>query len=144
MKKGNIGRLGAHFSVSGGLFRSVEEAVSVKATTMQIFTANQRQWRHKPLEKGAVMAFREACEKAALDLVMSHGSYLMNLASPEKEKLEKSQVALREEILRCKALGLFEGTSDFVCKTGPILEGAYWVFLPVVHLKILDHHEHQI
>ena len=41
MQKGNISRLGAHFSVSGGLFRSVEEAVSVKATTMQIFTANQ-------------------------------------------------------------------------------------------------------
>ncbi len=37
-----------------------------------------------------------------------------------------------------------KGASDFVRKTGPISEGGYWVFLPVVHLKILDDDEDRV
>ena len=37
--------LGAHISIAGGLFNAFLRAKEIHATTMQIFTANQRQWK---------------------------------------------------------------------------------------------------
>ncbi|RQD77183.1 MAG: deoxyribonuclease IV, partial [Desulfonatronospira sp. MSAO_Bac3] len=36
--------LGAHCSVSGGLYRAVERIEGLSGTALQIFTRNQRQW----------------------------------------------------------------------------------------------------
>ena len=35
-------------------------------------------------------------------LIMPHGSYLINLGSPEDEKLEKSRQAFVDELSRCE------------------------------------------
>ena len=41
--------VGAHTSIAGGVFNSIDEATSLDANCFQIFTANQRQWRAKPI-----------------------------------------------------------------------------------------------
>ena len=43
--------LGAHISIAGGLFNAFLRAKEIHATTMQIFTANQRQWKSKLLSQ---------------------------------------------------------------------------------------------
>ncbi len=98
--------IGAHTSIAGGLYNSVEIAASIGATTLQIFTANQRRWFSKPLSDEAIEKFIFAKERFKMQSVGCHASYLINLGSPKKEVREKSREAFREEIKRAKQLGL--------------------------------------
>lgn len=96
--------LGAHTSASGGAWNALLEGESIGATMIQFFTANQRQWRHKPLTQEAIDLFKETRGKTGIQKVMSHASYLVNLGSPDEAGRLKSQQAFREEIVRCQAL----------------------------------------
>ena len=98
--------LGAHMSIAGGVHNAFLEAEAIGATTMQIFTANQRTWMTKPIPKEEVDLFRKTLEKSSVSHVMSHDSYLINLGSPKEDVYTKSIAAFREEIKRCIALGL--------------------------------------
>ena len=51
-------------------------------------------------------AFKAAQAATGVAPVVSHESYLINLASLDPELLEKSRAAFREEIARCGMLGL--------------------------------------
>ena len=104
MKK--VPLIGPHVSIAGGVHRAVETGHSIGATTIQIFTANQRTWTTKPISDDEVKLFKEAVKRAGLKKIMSHASYLLNLGSPHVEVREKSIQALREEIERCELLGL--------------------------------------
>lgn len=103
---------GAHNSISGGLHHAVEEAVAGGMDCLQLFTKNQRQWAVKPLVEAQVSDFRAALESAgwgALDeawRLVSHDSYLINLASDDAAVRGKSLALMREEIERCEALGI--------------------------------------
>jgi deoxyribonuclease-4 len=44
--------------------------------------------------------------KPAFQAVVAHASYLINLSSPEEETHRKSTAALKEELRRCRALGI--------------------------------------
>jgi deoxyribonuclease-4 len=58
------------------------------------------------LSDAAVEAFREAMAGSKVRTVMSHGSYLVNLASPSEEVRGKSLGAFAEEFRRCSRLGI--------------------------------------
>jgi deoxyribonuclease-4 len=73
---------------------------------MQVFTANQRQWQAPVLTDAAVEAFRSALASSNVRVVMSHASYLVNLASPTEGVREKSLAAFAEEFRRCSRLGI--------------------------------------
>lgn len=98
--------LGAHESVSGGLFRAFEHIRSVGGESLQIFTRNQRQWKAPPLTDDEVALFKEHWELAGLMPVASHASYLINLGSSDKEQAEKSVDAFAGELKRCDLLGI--------------------------------------
>lgn len=98
--------LGAHMSISDGLDGAVRYAQSIQATTMQIFTANQRQWTHKKLMPEQIQSYFNALAASNINDVMSHASYLVNLGSPLEEVRSKSQIVFQEEIERCLALKL--------------------------------------
>lgn len=98
--------LGAHQSISGGLHLAFVRNAQVGGESLQIFTANQRQWRAKPLSGDAVDAFRRAWREHGQMPVASHASYLINLAASEPEMVEKSVAAFAEELKRCQALGI--------------------------------------
>lgn len=97
---------GAHESVAGGLHLAFERIERVGGKSLQIFTRNQRQWFPKPLVDQEVEAFAAAWHLANKLPVFSHCSYLINLASQQKEVLEKSIDALVFELERCSALGI--------------------------------------
>lgn len=98
--------LGAHMPISGGLDLSVERIRSVRGTALQIFTRNQRQWRTPPLRKEHVRVFLDAVEGWGPYPVAAHGSYLINLASPDGSLRQRSVNALATELRRAERLSI--------------------------------------
>ncbi len=98
--------LGAHCSASGGLHKAIERVVALDGTALQIFTRNQRQCNPAPLSQEETKAFAHAWQTWGNHPVLSHGSYLINLASPEKSQLQRSIQALAHELERCTLLGI--------------------------------------
>ncbi len=98
--------IGAHTSIAGGVHHALIEGKSIGATTIQLFTSNQRQWKSKTISEEEALLFREIQEETKIQKVMSHSSYLINLGSSNPENLLKSREAFREEIIRSSALGL--------------------------------------
>lgn len=98
--------IGAHTSAAGGPYKALLEGREIGATTIQLFTANQRRWANKPLEPEAIDAFHAALKETNLKEIMSHDSYLINLGAANEENLLKSRASLKEEIIRCQQLGV--------------------------------------
>lgn len=98
--------IGAHTSIAGGLYHALQEAASIGATTTQIFTANQRQWKPKVPTEADADRFQALQQETGIQKIMSHASYLLNLGSPHPEGLQKSRAAFREEVQRCRRLGI--------------------------------------
>jgi len=93
-------------SIAGGVHNALLAGEAIGATTIQIFTANQRTWVTKPIPEEEVALFRKTLRESSVSHVMSHDSYLINLGSPKEDVREKSIKAFREEIKRCTALGV--------------------------------------
>jgi len=97
--------LGAHMSVAGGLEKAVDRAAEHRCTALQIFTRNGNRWDHPPLDDDEISRWREAIGRRPLAVIV-HDSYLINLASPDRELHEKSRAAFLEEARRCTQLGI--------------------------------------
>lgn len=102
----NLLLVGAHTSAAGGPQNALIEGRSIGATTIQFFTANQKQWKGKPLTEEKIDLFKRTMYETDLRALMSHAGYLINLGSPKPDMLQKSREAFREEIERCLSLGL--------------------------------------
>src|SRR5271156_6311357 len=98
--------IGAHTSAQGGAYHALLEGVEIGATTVQLFTRNQRQWAAKPLSEEEIDLFKETLAATHLKKIMSHDSYLINLGSPDDEALKKSRNAFKDELIRCQQLGI--------------------------------------
>lgn len=98
--------LGAHVSVAGGLENGPANGVSLGCDVIQVFTRNQRQWRHKPVTDEEAGRFQAALDESGLQGVTSHASYLLNLASPKPDVWKKSLEAFAQEAERCERLGI--------------------------------------
>jgi deoxyribonuclease IV len=99
-------RIGAHMSVAGGLPRAVDRAVAHGCEALQIFAKNANQWRGRVLDEEEVREFRARVEAAAISPVVSHASYLINLATASPPLLEQSIDAFVDELDRADRLGL--------------------------------------
>lgn len=100
-----MGLLGAHVSVSGGAEKAVARAADLRCDAFQIFVKSPNRWSNRPRPEAESATFREARRQAALPVV-AHAGYLINLASPKPEVVEKSRGALADELRRCAALGV--------------------------------------
>lgn len=101
-----FGPIGAHTSAAGGVHRALLEGEAIGASTIQLFTANQKTWMTKPIADDELVRWHEALEKTGITKVMSHSSYLINLGSPKSEVHVKSLAAFEREIHRCQQLKL--------------------------------------
>lgn len=93
-------------SIAGGFDKAVQRAQSVESEALQIFTKNQNQWKAKVIEDALATQFKQSCIDCAVDPVVAHDSYLINLASQNDELWEKSIDAFRIELERCEQLGI--------------------------------------
>ena len=93
-------------SVAGGVSKAVDRAIVHGCEALQIFTRNASQWRGKPLDPAEVTAFRTRIDEAGITPVVSHASYLINLATTFATLREQSMAAFIDELDRAEALGL--------------------------------------
>lgn len=98
--------LGAHESVGGGLHLAFARIAQVSGEVLQIFTRNQRQWTPAELKDSEIDLFRAAHERSGAMPVVSHASYLVNLATAQGELRDKSITSLVLELQRCAVLGV--------------------------------------
>lgn len=98
--------IGAHTSAQGGVHHALLEGAEIGATTIQLFTSNQKRWESKPISEEEVARWRSSKRDTGLQSIMSHDSYLINLGSPVEETLAKGHKAFKKEIERCHLLGI--------------------------------------
>jgi deoxyribonuclease-4 len=100
--------IGAHVSAAGGVFNAPQNAADIGANAFALFTKNQKRWHAKALSGAEIRKFQDKCTelKFKAEQILPHDSYLINLAHPEEEKLERSRTAFIDEMQRCEQLGL--------------------------------------
>ena len=100
--------LGSHLSISGGMYKALDEAGRLGMECVQVFTKNQRRWAVPPLTEDDRSAWLSSLAELGWEdpeslRTVSHNSYLINMASPDPEGRAKSIALQREELERCEA-----------------------------------------
>ncbi|NUQ89719.1 MAG: deoxyribonuclease IV [Glycomyces artemisiae] len=97
--------IGAHVPVGGGLVKKgLAEADAIGAEVIQIFIGSPRGWALPRVEASLAERFRNECAERKLPVYV-HASYLLNLASPDKDALQKSVSHLRAAMVESEKLG---------------------------------------
>jgi deoxyribonuclease-4 len=87
--------IGGHVKGGGKLIPSLQAGVEIGATSIQIFTQSPRMWKPSLYSDEVLAAFRQAqAEHPTVHETFCHATYLINMATPNPELLEKSQAAL--------------------------------------------------
>jgi deoxyribonuclease-4 len=97
--------LGAHLSTRGGLHTAFERAEAVGARAVALFSKNSNQWNAKELTEEDCELFQRGRERAAIHPVLTHTSYLINLATTNDEFYRKSIDAMVVELERARRIG---------------------------------------
>lgn len=100
--------IGAHVSVTGGVSSAPLEAARIGARAFALFTGSSSRWSSKAIPQKEIEKFKENCIAGGFipDYILPHDNFLINLGSPDAEKLEKSRKSFLEEMQRCEQLGL--------------------------------------
>jgi deoxyribonuclease-4 len=98
--------LGAHVSSQGGVAAAPGRGRALRATAIQLFTKTPNQWRERVLDVPQIERFRSEVTRHKLEVVVSHDSYLINLASPDPILRARSIASFCQELQRSGALGL--------------------------------------
>jgi deoxyribonuclease-4 len=98
--------LGAHQSIAGGYYKSVEIAHRLKCDCVQLFTKNNNQWRAKELTDDDVALFQAKLHELGVAHPLAHDSYLINLATPDPLLWKKSVDSFIMEMFRADRLGI--------------------------------------
>jgi deoxyribonuclease-4 len=93
-------------SVAGGLPRAVDRAIAHRCDALQIFAKNASQWRGRVVPPEEVREFRARVKASGIKPVVSHASYLINLATASPTLRRQSVEAMGDEMDRAEALGL--------------------------------------
>jgi len=99
-------RIGAHMSVAGGVSNAIARAQLHGCEALQIFTKNANQWLGRPLADDEIRRFRELAASSGITPIVSHASYLINLATADPALRAQSITAFVDELDRADALGL--------------------------------------
>lgn len=97
-------RLGVHTSIAGGLHRSLERAYALGCNTIQIFSHNPRGWQVKRISEEDLSLFKSLRRKLNISPVYIHTSYLINMASNDKNLRKNSMALLVTEMDRADAI----------------------------------------
>lgn len=99
---------GAHVSIAGGVSKAPLEAARIGAKSFALFTGSSNRWYTKPISPEEAERFIKFCEEGGFtpDVILPHDNFLINLGSPDSEKLEKSRKSFEEELQRCASLKL--------------------------------------
>jgi deoxyribonuclease IV len=95
--------IGAHLSTKGGLHTVFERAAAIEASAVALFAKNASQWKGKELTDEDCATFASLRNGRPM---LTHASYLINLATTNAEFHRKSIVALADELDRAERLDI--------------------------------------
>lgn len=95
--------IGAHLSTRGGLPTIFERASAINASAIALFAKNGNQWKGKELTDEDCATF--AAQRTVQPL-LTHASYLINLATTNREFHRKSIAAMTDELDRAERLSI--------------------------------------
>jgi len=98
--------IGAHVRAGGGLVPALERGAGVGADVVQIFTQSPRAWKPAQYAPEVLEAYRVAAAvHPSVTATYCHATYLINLATPDPELLEKSTACLRSNLVTAQGIG---------------------------------------
>ena len=97
--------IGAHMTIGKGVNKALDDALSIGADTMQIFTRNPRGGKAKELSEEEIKLFRTRVEELKFGPWVAHAPYTINLASVKTEVREFGIRTLKEDLKRVELLG---------------------------------------
>lgn len=95
-------RVGAHLRTPGGLRTAVDTARDVGAEAVQLFISNPRAWSGPRLETAE--KFGAEWREGGVGPLFVHAPYLVNIASPNPEFLQKSLTLCVQSVRACGVL----------------------------------------
>ncbi|HEX8154576.1 MAG TPA: deoxyribonuclease IV [Thermoanaerobaculia bacterium] len=95
--------IGAHLSTKGGLHTVFERATEIAASALALFAKNGNQWKGKVMTDDDCATFTS---RRCVTPVLTHASYLINLASTNRIVHRKSIAAMADELDRAERLGI--------------------------------------
>jgi deoxyribonuclease IV len=98
-------RIGAHVPTRGGLLSAIRAARECGADAIQVFISNPRAWAAPRISAKEADAFREAWAQSGLGPMFVHAPYVVNLASPVPEFLERSIDVVRHSVAAASSVG---------------------------------------
>ncbi len=100
--------IGAHVSASGGVQNTPLAADAIGAKAFALFTGFSNRWASKQISDEIAEAFKSNCKAKGYDasVILPHDNFLINLGSPDPQKLAMSRKSFLDEFRRCEALGL--------------------------------------
>ena len=98
--------LGAHISTAGGTENAPGRGRAIGADAIQIFTANQNQWKANPLTEANIEGFRRGMSRGQPRVSITHDSYLINLCAAKGWQLKRAVDAFIAEMDRSESLGI--------------------------------------
>ena len=100
---------GAHTIDVGGIHMAVRRAGNAGMTALQVFTAIPKYYNERiSTRPERVERFRAALAQTEIqpEHVVSHGAYVLNVATPEEAKWTRARDGLAKELERSTALGI--------------------------------------
>ena len=82
-------KIGAHVSTSDGISKAVIIGQEIGCEAIQIFGSSPQTWAFKPVSGEQIELFKQGLADAGIGPVFLHAIYLINLGTPDKEKLKK-------------------------------------------------------
>lgn len=95
--------IGAHLSTQGGLHTVFERAAAIDASAIALFAKNGNQWKGKTLTDEDCATF---ASMRTVRPLLTHTSYLINLATTNRTFHRKSIKAMIDELDRAERLGI--------------------------------------
>lgn len=86
--------LGCHVSAAGGLEFALRNAKALGANAIQLHPSPPQRWTYKPFAPGVEEQFLKARADSGVKKVFFHGIYLINLATPDPQKLGLAKKSL--------------------------------------------------
>ncbi|EOB11857.1 endonuclease 4 [Nosema bombycis CQ1] len=94
--------LGAHLSISKGIYKIQKEMDKIGAKCCAMFLKNQKRYEASPYKSEDILKFHK--ETVNPKLIVPHGSFLINLGNAEK--IEQSYKCFIDDLKRCASLGI--------------------------------------
>ena len=98
--------IGAHMSITGGMHKALARGEEVGCETIQLFVKSNMQWKVTPLTEEAVQQFTATRKATGISPLVSHLSYLVNLAATDRITLKRSRQTFPIEHEYTERLGI--------------------------------------